>query len=819
MKLLIVDGEPDVAAGLAAWLVENGWDAPGVATTSDEAVEWINQNGKIHLLVSEVFLQPADGLTLRESVLPYFPKMKTIFMSAHDVSTHAARMEGCPFLSKPVTGDALDSAIRDLYEEKPAAPIVPQPVAVAPAPRAVPAAQPRAVVPRAVAAAPVPAASKPKTAAQPIQVAQPAPVARAVPQAKPAAAVATPGAVPSPTPVPKAAVASSQPAPVPVPAAQPRPVAVAGPRPVPAPVAAPKAVAAAAPRPVAAPAAVQASPVAAVAKSVPAAEMELPPDEVVGMTIGSYVVEAKIGLGSQGGIYRAMQTNMARHVRFYALDRERAQDAEEIQRFIANASVKANVAHPSIFAVYEAGEGSGIYYYSCEYVPCRSLRQLREAGIPLDENTALQTMKVAADVLSYFARENITHNIISENSILLDKNNRPRIANIAAYQSAEPFDQTAEMARLGSVIAGMLPETANQLGVRSLAHSLAAGEFTYPDWPSLAQAVAGLEPKVAPEDAYKLDAQERAAIRMVEEAKKRQRKSMLISTLISLCLLAAALGSVYWFLLRPKGANVRVFDRMIEIPAGEFIYGEGQKENLPAFYIDEFEVTIGQYAEFLKYLEDHPDEAAKFDHPNQPKGKSHVPKNWADEELATGPMFGYYQRAQKWGKFHDAPLDVNCPVFGVDWFDAYAYAKWKGHRLPTEKEWEKAARGTGGFKFPWGNDDQPKLANLGGDFNPNPEKGGEIDGHDRWSPVDAEKKDKSPFGVMGMAGNVSEWTDTYDQDPKMSSMKIPVIRGGNYKTTKPEDYILTKRVLLITDLDSGEALGFRTVSDTPPAKK
>ena len=120
MKILIADSEPGLGAGLAAWLVENGWDAPGVAATSDEAVEWINQNGRADVLISDVFLQPADGLTLRESLLPHLPKMKTIFLSAHDVSAHSARMQGCPLLTKPVTGEALDAAIRGLYEAKPA---------------------------------------------------------------------------------------------------------------------------------------------------------------------------------------------------------------------------------------------------------------------------------------------------------------------------------------------------------------------------------------------------------------------------------------------------------------------------------------------------------------------------------------------------------------------------------------------------------------------------------------------------------------------------------------------------------------------------
>ncbi len=697
MKILLVDADLVSATGLSSWLVANGWDAPALAATSDEAIEWVNQNGRVDVLVSDVFLQPADGFTLRESLLPHLPDMKTIFMSAHDVSAHSARMQGCPLLPKPVTGEALNGAIRELYERKA--------IAVT--------ATPRPAVKTVVAKAPV--------------------------------AKAAPAAILADT------------------------------------------------------------------------EIELPPDELVGTTIGNYQIEARIGTGSQGGIYRATQIHMGRHVRFYTLDRARAQNPAEIERFIANASVKANVSHPYIFAVYEAGEGEGIYFYSCEYVPCRSLGQLREAGLTLDEKSALQVMKVVSEVMAYFARDKITHNLIGENAILIAKNNRPRVANIAAYQAVQEFDQAAEMGRLGTIIASVLPENSQALGVRNLAVSLAAGETaTYPDWSELARRVQALEPKIAPEDAYKLDAQERAAIRMVEEAKKRQKKNMIISTVISLGLLAAALGSFWWFLLRQKGASIREFDRMIPIPAGEFVYQGGQKVTLPEFYIDEYEVTIAQYARFLEDIEAHPEKLKEIEHPDQPKGESHIPEGWADMKELDPPMPGYYARAKQWGKFKNMPLDVNSPVFGVDWYDAYAYAKWKGRRLPTEQEWEKAARGSEGFKYPWGNEDEPKWVNSGNDTDPNPAKGGEIDGHDGWSPVDAMKKDKSPFGVMGMAGNVSEWTSSLEVDPKMSSAKVPVIRGGNYRT--PRDYLLTRRVLKLTELQTDVALGFRTVSDTPPDK-
>ncbi len=641
--------------------------------------------------------------------------------------------------------------------------------------------------------------------------ATPAPVATPKPVAAAAAPVAVTASAPKAVAASAAAgqpvVAKLSAAPKVAAATQAKPAAVAA-RP-----AAAAAAKAAAPRPAAAaaPAAVASAPIAQPADN---SEVELPPDQYVGTLVGTYQVEAKIGQGSRSGIYRAQQTNIGRPVRLYILDPERAQDQEEIKSFISDASVKANVSHPYIFAVYEAGQANGVYFYSCEYVPCRSVRQIIQAGQFLDEVTAIQAMKVAGEVLAYFEKEKISHNLIGENTVLIGEKNKPRIANIATYHPDAAFDMKREMAELGRVISAALPEQSQALGIRALAAGLADGSREFPTWQTLIDAVTALEPKVAPQDAYKLDAQERAAIRMVEEAKKRQRRGMLINSAVSLTLLAVILGVVYYFVWGSKTTG-KDYNKMIAIPAGEFIYQDGKKETLPTFYIDEYEVTIGQYARFLDYLKAHPEEATKFDHPDQPKGKSHVPEGWADQDLPTGWMPGYYTRSKRWGKYHDAKLDVNSPVFGVDWYDAYAYAKWKGHRLPTELEWEKAGRGTQGFLYPWGNEPDNKKVNSGIDTNRDPNKGGEIDGWDGWSPVDAVKTDKSPFGVYGMAGNVSEWTATLDADPMLPSQKVPVIRGGNWRTP---DYKLTRRVLKLSEIQNDEALGFRTVSDTPPAK-
>lgn len=769
MKILVVDAVPGAADALADSLKQLGWTGAGSATNSDDAVEWINRHGGCDVLVTEVFLQPADGLTLRETIQPHLPAMKTVFTSAHDASAYESRMNGCPFLSAPVAPAALDTLLRTLTTPPPVPAAAPAPASPAPA-----AASPR---PRAVAAA------------QPSASPQPRAVAAAQPSAIP----------PQPTPgsVPKSAAQK-----VDLKAA-PAVRAVA-------------AVQAASPKP----AAVQGQPKVSAAQSAKAAsaklglEIELPPDNLVGTVVANYALEARIGKGPMGPIYRARQTNIDRLVRFYVLDPAQTTNPEAVQRFISNASAKAKASNPVIMAVYEAGDSEGVYYYSCEYVPCRSVGQIRESGITLDDKTALAVLKAAAEALDFFAREKIEHDLLTENALLIGAGNRARVANIAAVKAAQPFDLDAEMKRVGEIVLSVLPPTGDHRA-RELATQLVDPAAAPPSWAAFLQTIAAFQPKAVIADAYKLDAQERAAIRMVEESKKRQRRGMIINTAVSLTLLAAALIAIRFAFFRSQNAAVRDLDQMVVVPGGEFIYQDGQKENLPTFYIGKHEVTIGQYAQFLEFIEKNPDKVAQLEHPDQPKGKSHIPAQWADMKELNPPMPGYYQRARRWGKFHDAALDVNSPVFGVDWFDAYAYAKWKGQRLPTEKEWEKAARGTDGRKFAWGNDASDKSANVGTDFNPDPEKGGEVDGWDRWAPADVLKKDTSPFGAIGMTGNVSEWTSTFEQDPLMSSQKVPVIRGGNYKWPLQP---LTTRTLKFNALQSDEPLGFRTASDTAPAK-
>ncbi len=168
---------------------------------------------------------------------------------------------------------------------------------------------------------------------------------------------------------------------------------------------------------------------------------------------------------------------------------------------------------------------------------------------------------------------------------------------------------------------------------------------------------------------------------------------------------------------------------MLLIPAGEFLMGspkgEGLSDERPqhqvrigAFYMDAHEVTVVQYEKFLD-------------------ATGHIlPEFWPYDETRD-----YADR----------------PVVGVDWGGAKAYCEWTGKRLPTEAEWEYAARGNDGRRYPWG-EAKPtaEKANVGRSWSYKFYK-------DRLEPVGSHAGAASPFGIHDMAGNVWEWVaDWYD---------------------------------------------------------
>ncbi len=517
--------------------------------------------------------------------------------------------------------------------------------------------------------------------------------------------------------------------------------------------------------------------------------------------LGAYQIIRKLSESRWGGIYAGLQTSINRHVAMEVLDPHKAADPAVQARFVADARAKAAVQHPSILAVYEAGEAADRFFYAYEYVDGQTLADLKAAGERLDEPTALKVMRVAADGLSYFNVHHTPHNPPDAASISIGADGHPRLANLATQQADETLNPPQEIQALGRVMLGVLPAIQSlSPGLREmLKRMVQPGPQALSSWGQLLQGIKALEPKIVPTDAAKISAQDRAAIAAVELARKQQKRSLYYNLASLATLLALVALSIWYFVFRNKQ---RIYDEQVKIPAGEFIFGPGNEpKTLPDFWIDKYEVTYGQYAEFVKAMEDHP--TTEYDHKQQPRQKNsamHKPPHWDI----------YYGNAKLGRAAHSTPIDLSCPVMEVDFWDAYAYAKWKGRELPTEEEWEKAGRGTSGFIYPWGDEFDPKKVNSNSDYNgADPGAKGNVDGYNLWNPVDKIKGDKSPYGVFGMAGNVREWTNTWDK-----AKNHPIVKGGSYMSS---DVRLDHRV----DMEPGtftESLGFRTVSHTPPTK-
>jgi iron(II)-dependent oxidoreductase len=216
------------------------------------------------------------------------------------------------------------------------------------------------------------------------------------------------------------------------------------------------------------------------------------------------------------------------------------------------------------------------------------------------------------------------------------------------------------------------------------------------------------------------------------------------------------------------------FDKMAEIPAGQFIYQDGKDTIKNPYLIDVYPVTNRQYEQFIK--------AGGYRNEDYWSSEG---KDWLKKVNEDKPI---YWHDEKWNQ-------PEHPLVGVSYFEAEAYAEWARKRLPTEKEWERAARGIDGSEYPWGNKFDKEKCNT------------KESGIRKTTRVTRYPNGRSSEGCYDMAGNVWEWTSSF-YDKKRDSK---VLRGGSWNDDQDD--------ARCADRDGGSPsfrdffMGFRCVRD------
>lgn len=262
--------------------------------------------------------------------------------------------------------------------------------------------------------------------------------------------------------------------------------------------------------------------------------------------------------------------------------------------------------------------------------------------------------------------------------------------------------------------------------------------------------------------------------------------------------------------LAAQGSGTGDEGPMIRIPAGEFLRGreKGDADEGPArrltldvFLIDVTEVTNDRFARFVAAT-GHRTDAEK-------EGWGWV---WTEKWEKTR---GADWRHPRGPRSSIEKLGVH-PVVQVSWNDAAAYCRWAGKRLPTEAEWEGAARGADGRRWPWGDTFDRARANIAG----------AEDGFPETAPVGSFPAGVSPYGVHDLSGNVWEWiadwyaADYYQKAPASSPRgpttgKLRVVRGGSWGGP-PEWSTTTNRYSRVPDYRNNK-IGFRCAQDEGPS--
>jgi len=505
--------------------------------------------------------------------------------------------------------------------------------------------------------------------------------------------------------------------------------------------------------------------------------------------IGKYELQEFLG-GGMSHVYRARDTVIGRTVAVKILTEAGCADAEAKARFLAEARMAGNIQHDNVINIYDFGEDAQHRpFMVMEFLRGEDLRHAIKNGHTGDLASRLKIAGQIARALGYIHTQKIIHRDVKPENVHISTTSVVKLMDFGIAKT-----EGLQMTRAGYVLGTpyyMAPEQVTGANITEQVDVYAfgillfelltgakpiSGETVERIFYSILNEPLNLDPlhqagvsqsvcDLIARCTAKNPAERPQGFDPVCQELDRALADLVAPTvilpemqpappppvkatpvwLLPVVVLVALLAAVgLYFVLQPKpGPSFpksisTPTGEMVLVPAGTFLFGKEKAQvELPAFYIDKTEVTNAAYQAFC----------------NDTKR----------------PLPSFFLK--------DKP---DYPVVEVSFLDARAYAKWAGKRLPTAREWEKAARGPTGLDYPWGNQADPSRVNLSA--------------NSPWPAANAPNG-ASPYGALNMVGNVWELVDqsnpASNHPERFNSMDPPpgpndlwyTIRGGGFAIT------------------------------------
>lgn len=609
-------------------------------------------------------------------------------------------------------------------------------------------------------------------------------------------------------------------------------------------------------------------------------------DSLIGARLGKYEIQTRIGRGGAGTVYRAHDPDLNRDVAIKVLAPHLVENQELVERFHREARLAAQLDHPNIVTIYDVGTEGGWHYFVMQYLDGPTLSEIIQEKAPLSGNETLAVLRPLADAIDYAHRHGIVHRDIKPGNIIVNSQGQVKLTDFGIVQASHESPLTITGNILGTPNY-MSPEQVEGQSVNGRSDQYSLGVMTYEMLsgqlpfqvqnpgallykiaheqtppigrlqPNLPQEVDIVLERVLAKKPEKRFETTRDFVETLARALSREPKESGIQTMAfwrktpSLFWLLGGLAvlALIWVIVIQAGdsssemdpsapaaaskstriiaaepAQARMLDsqnvEMILVPAGTFVMGSDTGNSfeqpshsitLDGYWIDMTEVTNRQFAAFVK--------ATGYRTEAERQGSGYV---YSDQGrvLTKGANWQHPEGP-------DSSLDgmEEHPATQISWFDALAYCQWRGVRLPTEAEWEMAARGDDQRTHPWGegfHEEQLNLCDTNCPFDWRITN--QDDGYRFTAPVGTFPSGASPYGLLDMEGNVREWVaDWYDPEyyrrspahkpSGPASGEMRVVRGSAWNDIEWEIHI-TDRYFHAPSY-AGDDVGFRCAKDLP----